>query len=313
MVMRARMRYLPLVALAGLLAGFLPGLAAGVTAPSTASFTARDLSWEVTGTAAHQATIAMGGTVSFAYPSGASAHNADFGASAPSACTQTAGASSGAVPPLPASATGPGWTGTCTFTTAGTYTFHCDLHPSMTGTVVVVDPDAPPPSTTTTTGSPSPPPTTTGTTNPDPAPPATTPATTPVSTTLSPSTLPTGGTTAPPPAADGVPSRTPTTLTVARRQRGTHLRGSVAIGRPGRLTIELLATLGARRETIGRAPARTVPVGARRFSITIGARAQRALRRRGHLTVTVRATLVRPGGSTPLRDTATVTLRPATR
>ncbi|MBV8430696.1 MAG: hypothetical protein JO244_06015, partial [Solirubrobacterales bacterium] len=71
------------------------------------------------------------------------------------------------VPPLPNQPTAPGWTGSCTFSTPGTYTFHCDLHPFMTGTIVVEAPGettttpAPPPGTspgssTPSTGSPSP-------------------------------------------------------------------------------------------------------------------------------------------------------------
>src|SRR5215217_3958974 len=38
---------------------------------------------------------------------------------------------------------GPGATFSQTFTTPGTYTYHCEIHPRMTGTVVVTTPAAP--------------------------------------------------------------------------------------------------------------------------------------------------------------------------
>ena len=114
----------------------------GAAAPSTASFTAVDSSptdhhWFVSGSTDTTATIAAGGTVTFGYPAGGSTHNVDFDAAQPSSCTQTAGQNRGGVPPLPASPLGPPWSGTCTFNAPGSYTFHCDLHKSMTGTVVV--------------------------------------------------------------------------------------------------------------------------------------------------------------------------------
>jgi hypothetical protein len=39
---------------------------------------------------------------------------------------------------------GAGWTGACTFNAPGIYKFHCDLHPFMTGTVVVEGPGGSP-------------------------------------------------------------------------------------------------------------------------------------------------------------------------
>lgn len=82
-------------------------------------------------------TIVQGGTVSFSYPFGISEHNAHFTPGTPSSCVQTAGPSSGSVPPLPHQPTGAGWSGSCTFNTPGTYQFHCDVHPFMIGTVAV--------------------------------------------------------------------------------------------------------------------------------------------------------------------------------
>jgi plastocyanin len=115
----------------------VPGMAAG-SAPTSASFTATDFAWNASGGTATRVTIAHGGTVAFSYPSGHSEHDADFaGGPRPTSCTQTSGPSSGAIPPLPRHPTSAAWSGTCTFSTPGTYTFHCDLHPFMHGTIVV--------------------------------------------------------------------------------------------------------------------------------------------------------------------------------
>lgn len=111
----------------------------------TGSFTAADNSWNETGSPGdHVVNIDPGGTVSFSYPSGGSNHNAAFESLQPTSCIQTAGANSGAVPPLPANPTAQGWTGDCTFATEGIYTFHCELHSSMEGTVIVGNPPLPP-------------------------------------------------------------------------------------------------------------------------------------------------------------------------
>jgi plastocyanin len=63
--------------------------------------------------------------------------------------------------PMPASSSA--WTCERTFQTAGNYTFHCDIHSSMTGVVRVVQP-------TTTTTTPTPTPTTPTPTTPTPTP-----------------------------------------------------------------------------------------------------------------------------------------------
>ncbi len=73
----------------------------------------------------------------FSYPSGFSTHNVVFTGAAPASCTQTAGADSGAVPPLPATPTGQGWAGNCTFAAEGTFAFVCGFHATMRGSVVV--------------------------------------------------------------------------------------------------------------------------------------------------------------------------------
>lgn len=105
--------------------------------PSTALINAFDFGFEDPATHTNSVTIAAGGSVVFAYPAGATFHNVDFSDAQPSACAQTAGANSGAVPPLPALPGGQGWSGMCRFDTPGTYTFTCDAHAFETGTIVV--------------------------------------------------------------------------------------------------------------------------------------------------------------------------------
>lgn len=132
-----------LLTLAIVAAALLPG-SAQAAAPLTADFTATDLSttnhqWYATGTTTTTAVIAQHGTVTFKYPTGTSRHNAFFGAKPPTSCTPAASAT-GSVP-----STGPtaaGWSATCRFDAPGTYAFACQLHPTMTGTVVVSGADA---------------------------------------------------------------------------------------------------------------------------------------------------------------------------
>lgn len=229
--MGKRRLLLLLAGLLGMAAGTLPSLAAGDSPSSSASFTAVDYAWDA-GSGGHQVTIAEGGTVSFGYPSGASEHNADFGNGLhPSSCTQTAGPSSGSVPPVPNQPTAPGWSGTCTFNTPGTYTFHCDLHPFMTGTIVVEGPG------TTTTGSPP--------------------------TTTSPTTTTTTTTPPPPPP----PVATQARISIPSRQRGRRIAGSVTVPASyagGSLEIDVYS--GSAR--VGRLIRRGLSGGTSRFSVS---------------------------------------------
>ena len=96
-----------------------------------------DFGFENPATHTNSVTIAAGGSVVFAYPTGGTFHNVDFSDAQPSACTQTAGTNSGAVPPLPALPGGQGWTGICRFDAPGTYTFTCDAQAFETGTIIV--------------------------------------------------------------------------------------------------------------------------------------------------------------------------------
>jgi plastocyanin len=248
------------------------GVAAAATPadapPSTASFTASDFAWNVSGGTSTEADIAAGGTVTFAYPTGGSDHNADFGSgSQPTSCTQSAGADSGAVPPLPHQPTAPGWSGTCTFATAGTYTFHCDMHPFMTGTIVVGNAPAPPGGSTTSQ-------TTTA--------PSTSTPTVSTSTTPSPTTTTTSPGQPHQPAGPAIHA-----IVLAGVQHGLVVHGSLSIApaaRGGRLQVQLFAAGHRRAGSIAR---RALPAGQVRFAVALNAATRRALRRRSRLALTV--------------------------
>jgi plastocyanin len=257
-------------ALLGLAVAVLPGLAAGDPA-NTGTFTAVDYAWNAAG-GGHTVTIAQGGTVSFSYPSGASVHNAAFDSAQPTSCTQTAGSSTGKVPPLPNPAAGPGWSGSCTFNTPGTYTFHCAIHPqTMTGTIVVQ-------ASGTTPG-----------------------------TTSTPSTTTTLTTTAKPTHSGGSPlaGTAASAISVPAAQRGPVVRGSVKVSRAGaggKLAVDVFASARSLRGK-GRGIVRVAHVarsplsaGIDRFSARLAAPARRALRRH-KLALNVAVTVRSPSGA----------------
>lgn len=293
----------------------LPAMAPGDAPPTSASFTAQDFAWDVTGGTSHSVTIAEGGTVDFGYPSGASSHNADFASGpAPTSCTQTAGTDSGPVPPLPAVPTGRGWSGSCRFDTPGTYTFHCDLHGFMTGTVVVVDPNAPPPTTTTTSPT-RPPPTTT--TRPGTPPPTTTTA--PGGTTPPPSGGGTGSTGGPAGSTGGGTLSGRLHVSVVRRQRGVVVRGSVTT--PAARWRVVVTALASNRALARHRPrvAHDVRIASQRgrsgangkepFALRLSTSARAALHRHGRLAVKLRIAVTPPDGGAATRATVAVVLR----
>jgi plastocyanin len=254
------------------------------------------------------ADIVTGGTVTFTNAS-IETHNVDFAAPGQVgvSCQQTAGGSSSALqfPGLP---TAGSWAGMCTFTRAGTYSFMCDHHAGMTGTVVVHDPAGP--SGTTTAPTPT--------------------ATTPVE------TLPAGGTTttptatAPPPAT-GMPTpsvaQTPVadatalSFRVKLVQRGSSVRGTIG---GARSSARVRIALTARRGPIGLAGRAAAPVGVGRlgalttqngtlaFVVKLDSRARAALAKRGRLAVTLLVTAP-PVTGTATPRTFTIVLRPLSR
>ena len=308
----ARRLSLSLIALlaGAALAVAVPALAPGDAAPpATGSFTAQDFAWHVTGDATSSSvTIAMGGTVTFGYPSGASRHNADFsGGSMPASCTQTAGTQGGTPPPLPTVPTTAGWSGTCRFDTPGTYAFHCDMHPTvMHGTIVVVDPNAPPPPTTGRSA---------GTTT-APPPITTTTRTTTGGSRTSPGDTPPTGTTGTASAGGGSPPRA--RLSVAHVQRGTVVRGVVVAPAAGsRIDVTAFASnraLAKRRPRhavqvrVGARRVRSAAAGKTSFGVALDAAARSALRRHRSRAIARRGGVTPPGGRAVVR-TATVVVR----
>ncbi len=118
--MRLRKRHLPFIALLAVMAGVFPAVAG-----ASASITAVDSGfyehfWEANGLVPAEVGITPSSAVSFAYPSGVNYHYPVFesGPAAP-ACTGL---------PHGISEAGPGWSGSCTFTAAGTYEFWCGVH-----------------------------------------------------------------------------------------------------------------------------------------------------------------------------------------
>ncbi len=285
--MRPRLLALIIAGPLGLGLALIPSWASGGALPIVASFTAADFHWQVAGTGGQQVTIAAGGTVSFGYPAGSSRHNADFaGGPQPSSCTQASGADAGPVPPLPQQPTGPGWGGSCRFDTPGTYSFHCDLHSFMTGTIVV---GAATP--TTTTAPPTVPTGTTTTTSPPPPATATTPSTTPAG---------------PPPSGGSLLIGTAArAVRVAARQRGAGVAGSLDIAPAaggGRLVVAVTVDRGqpgARRGplAVARVVRSSVRSGTLRFTVPLTAPGRRLLAGAGRLRLTASIALTAVGGA----------------
>jgi hypothetical protein len=121
-----------------------PGVAAAQTAPPlSVGYTAADISatnhqWYVTGTTTTASTIATTGTVTWNYVTGVPAstrHDVNFtSVLKPTSCTYN-GAT--VTPPVPNPPRVAPWTASCRFDTPGTYSFVCQVHPTMTGSIVV--------------------------------------------------------------------------------------------------------------------------------------------------------------------------------
>jgi plastocyanin len=236
-----------------------------------------------------EAPVAAGGSITFANPTsvphGLLLHE---GPATPS-CGGT----------VPVNTSGTNWSGSCTFTTPGTYVFYCTVHGAeMTAKITVAS---------------------AGTTETTPAPgpsPGTTPTQPPGSTTAA--GAPTGSAPASSGAAAlGSPFTGVHPLGLTPSAHARTVRGSVAIsqaGAGGRLEVEALAaraSLAAARAAsglvaIGRPFVRTdVPAGVVHFVLRLNGGALRALRVHGHLSVSVKALLTPPGAGA----TTTSTLR----
>ena len=128
--------HLPWLVLAavGIVAALAPASSRSAPAAANARIEAHDSGsqmWfqDASGDASdHSVTIAPGGIVEFAFPTGngTSRHDIVF-ANAEVACT----------PPLPESAAAAPWESACRIDKAGTYDFYCSIHREMRGTVIV--------------------------------------------------------------------------------------------------------------------------------------------------------------------------------
>lgn len=312
-----RRRYLPLVALLGAGVAVVATLAQGA---SSGSVHADDNFYMPSSIA-----ITPMGTVTFS-EGGSNHHNVHFdSASVPDSCTNNNSAVGSWVGPSgntsAPSTTGSNaaWSSTCTFNSAGTYTFHCDVH-KFTGTVYV-NASGTVPSTTTTT-----PPTTTGgggTTGTTPPPSTTTGTTSTPGTTGGAgggrggaaggggSGVGSGG------GAGGGPAGGPSAgaalgaLTLASSQKGGSVHGTVSVTEGGStLTVDLLApgaslarAKGGATASAGHLVRRSVGPGRVSFTVPLNAKARKALRRHRRLALTVKVRVTGPGGQTGTRTT----------
>ncbi len=256
----------------------------GVTAVNSTGVYAEQLhSWSPP-----RLTVAEGASVTFSNPTAVPHGVRWFSSPATPVC--------GAGVPVGTSeaASGTEWTGSCTFTQAGTYVFYCTVHgAAMSGTITVGAPPASPPISTPLPGAPGEG-TATGTSQP--------------------------GASTPTPAAVGSPFGGGATraLKLAANQRGSSVRGSVEIaaaGAGGRLQVDLFTSaraLGgtgpAKQVRVGSARREALSAGTARLSLSLNRRARQALARRGHLALTVKLVMTAPDGavSTLMRG---VTLR----
>ncbi len=231
------------------------------------------------------ATIAANGTVTLSNPT-----EVDHGVEWVSTPANVKPACSGVPVGTTAAASGTKWSGTCTFTNPGVYTFYCTVHgPEMTGRITVS-------ATGTVTTTMSMPTSTAG------APPA---STTPPA--------PTNPVIAPPTLGSPLAGSASAAIRLASIEHGARVHGSVAVaaaGAGGRLEIELLA---GRASLAGATHAAAVQVGASlrsslragllRFSVALDRRARRALQRAHRLALTVRIEL------TPVQGAAVTVTR----
>jgi plastocyanin len=156
-----RSKWLPWLACAAVAAVGFPALAHGESEsaadpPATASFSLDDNGFWDAGQADHADTevdVATGGTVTWSYAVGAGnlPHTVRFDSPPDgAACASSPSVpnpGSDTLPEVPLSAP---WTVTCSFGAAGTFIFHCSLHPQMHGTVKVTGAATPTPTSTAT-------------------------------------------------------------------------------------------------------------------------------------------------------------------
>jgi hypothetical protein len=326
-----RPRTLLLFALAGLLGAavaVLPALAAGTSAPSEVKlevaqncFESNWPCWNPKGNSESNVPesevppfkLAQGGTISFEDKDSQAPTDVVWKGAAAPTCTGVVNA-----PP-----TETGWSGTCTFATAGEYEFESEGlfkadYSNYTKYKVIVETagGGGTTSTTTTTTTPTtttPTTTTPTTTTPTTTTPTTTP-TTPTTPTATTSTQPSGGgaSTATTPGSMEMPppsggSHPLATLALANAQHGDAVHGTVQIPAAdggARLEVELLAQGASLAKVkrpgssrVGRFVRSSAPAGTVSFTVPLDAQAKSALRHHHKLALTVKIVLTPKHGA----------------
>lgn len=239
-----------------------------------------------------QVTVSAGGLVTLSNPSGVK-HGVEWLPGDP--------AKPGCTPGVPVgtteAASATNWSGACTFTTPGTYTFYCTVHhAAMTGTIIVGASGAT--TTTSTTAAPGPSPVTTAPTGSGQS--------------GSGPTLGSAGPLGSPPVGSASKA-----LALASSQRGTTVRGSLEVsptGAGGRLEVDLLARSASLARAghpaqvrVGALVRKSLKAGRVSFSVPLNARARAALLRRHRLALNVKV-VVKPAGGSAVAVTRAVVM-----
>jgi plastocyanin len=282
-----RQMTLGVVALLGAAVAVMPAIAGSETAPTIEAVNVPGFYGEGHHWSPAEVTIGAGGAVTVSNPT--EVNHGVYWISGPATPSCTGGVPVGSS----ATASGTKWSGTCTFASAGVYTFYCTVHgSSMTGRVTVTAAK-----TTTTTTQPG------GETTPAPGGAGTT--TVPATGSETGSTATPGASTTPGSPLLGPPAKA---LELSSRQHGASIRGSVAIapaGAGGRLQVDLfvrgaaLASAGhLHLVRVGRTVRPVLATGTVHFAVALDASARTALRRHGSLTLSVRLRLTPLVGAT---------------
>jgi plastocyanin len=274
---KRRVRRPVALVLAGLLGASVVVLPAVASSETTATVEAKDSEafykehhWSPV-----ESQVLQGNSVAFKNSSSSVEHGVEWRPGNPStpSCSGVPGASLG----QPSFAKS--WSGTCTFSAPGVYTFWCTVHGSEMHGAVTVSANG---TTTvaTTTGS------TTG---------ATTTA---------------GGSSPSPQSSAGgsaLAGSAASAVKLAANQRGGSVRGAIEIskaGEGGRLEVDLmakpasLASAGhSARVRVGKLTVSHLHAGKNSFSVALNSRARRALRRHGRLAITATMLITAPTGA----------------
>ncbi len=294
--MRLRKRHFLLIAMLGAAVAVVPALASSGTEPTINAIEEMGVYTYVRWSPS-EAQVAPTGSVTFQDVAGEGEHGVIWkpGNPEPPTCS--------GVPNVGAKE----WKGTCSFTKPGVYEFECAVHHSlMTGRITVGEGGTTTSSSSTTSTSTSSSYTYSSTTTTTTSPPTTTQTAT---TAVTPSVG--GGAPQSPPVTglggEGPGSPAPLALLLSRSQHGTAVHGSTdvppALG-GSRLEVDLLATTASLARAHRLAPVRvgrfvraSVAAGKAPFSVTLSSQGKRALRRHGHLALTVKVTLTLPSGT----------------